>query len=87
METARALCQHLIAANPRNAEALNLAGLIESGRDRLAGRTLIGNALAVREDPVFLVNFATTSLRPQIVTSPSGRCTAQLNCGPIFPWH
>jgi predicted O-linked N-acetylglucosamine transferase (SPINDLY family) len=59
-ETARALCERLIAANPRDADALNLAGLIESGRDRLAGRALIGRAIEVREEPLFLVNFATT---------------------------
>jgi predicted O-linked N-acetylglucosamine transferase (SPINDLY family) len=59
-ELARALCERLIAANPRDADALNLAGLIEGGRDRLAGRALIGRAIEVREDPVFLVNFAAT---------------------------
>ncbi|MEM5317414.1 tetratricopeptide repeat protein [Paraburkholderia sp. JHI869] len=59
-ETARALCERLIAANPHDADALNLAGLIENGRNRLAARALIGRALAEREDPVFLVNLATT---------------------------
>ncbi|RAR66123.1 putative O-linked N-acetylglucosamine transferase (SPINDLY family) [Paraburkholderia unamae] len=61
--TARTLCERLIAANPHDANALNLAGLIESGRDPLAARALIGRALAEREDPLFLVNFAMTCQR------------------------
>lgn len=59
-EMARALCERLIAANPHDADALNLAGLIENGRDPIAARALIGRALAEREDPVFLVNLAMT---------------------------
>ncbi|QGZ65886.1 tetratricopeptide repeat protein [Paraburkholderia acidisoli] len=58
--TARALCERLITADPRDANALNLAGLIEGPRDRLAARAFFGRALAVREDPGFLVNLATT---------------------------
>ncbi|WP_158763051.1 O-linked N-acetylglucosamine transferase family protein [Paraburkholderia acidiphila] len=62
-ETARAMCERLIAANPHDADALNLTGLIENGRDPLAARALIARALAEREDPVFLVNLALTCQR------------------------
>ncbi|WP_167760250.1 tetratricopeptide repeat protein [Paraburkholderia pallida] len=59
-ETARAMCERLVAADPHDADALHLAGLLEIGRDRLAARALIGRALVSREDPVFLVGFAMT---------------------------
>ncbi|MFD1561662.1 tetratricopeptide repeat protein [Paraburkholderia silviterrae] len=59
-ETARAMCERLVAADPHDADALHLAGLLEIGRDRLAARALIGRALVAREDPVFLVGFAMT---------------------------
>lgn len=58
--TARALAERLIAANPHHADALNLAGLIDIAHDRLAARALITRALAVREDPAFLVGLAMT---------------------------
>jgi protein O-GlcNAc transferase len=57
---ARVMLSRLIAANPHDADSLNLAGMIENGYNRIAARELFGRALAVREDPVFLVNFATT---------------------------
>jgi protein O-GlcNAc transferase len=57
---ARTLCSTVIGVDPRNADALNLAGIVESRHDRLAARALIGRALAIREDPLFLVNFAMT---------------------------
>lgn len=60
IEPARAICERLIVANPHDADALHLAGLVENGRDRLAARALIVRALAVREEPVFLVSFAMT---------------------------
>lgn len=59
-EAARAMCGRLVDADPQDADALHLAGLLEIGRDREAARALIGRALSVREDPVFLVNFAMT---------------------------
>ncbi|MDR3098837.1 MAG: tetratricopeptide repeat protein [Paraburkholderia sp.] len=59
-ETARVICERLVAANPRDADALHLAGLLELGRDRTAARAMIGRALAVRESPAFLVSLALT---------------------------
>ncbi|WP_322055061.1 O-linked N-acetylglucosamine transferase family protein [Paraburkholderia bannensis] len=58
--TARALCTQLIDANPHDAEALNLAAMLELAHDRPAARTLIERALALRETPNFLVTFAMT---------------------------
>ncbi|WP_321815020.1 MULTISPECIES: tetratricopeptide repeat protein [unclassified Paraburkholderia] len=58
--TARALCAQRIDANPHDAQALHLAGVIELGRDRLAARALIERALAVDEAPGFLVSYAMT---------------------------
>ncbi|WP_321846666.1 tetratricopeptide repeat protein [Paraburkholderia bannensis] len=60
IETARTLCAQLIATNAHDADALNLAAMLEIGRDRLAARTLIERALAVREAPNFLVTLAMT---------------------------
>ncbi|WP_321886554.1 O-linked N-acetylglucosamine transferase, SPINDLY family protein [Paraburkholderia bannensis] len=60
IETARTLCAQLIRANAHDADALNLAAMLETGRDRLAARTLIERALAVREAPNYLVTFAMT---------------------------
>ena len=57
---ARAICERLVAANPHDADALHLAGLLELDRDRSAARALIGRALAVRESPAFLVSLALT---------------------------
>ncbi|WP_321901580.1 O-linked N-acetylglucosamine transferase, SPINDLY family protein [Paraburkholderia tropica] len=59
-DEARACCDRLIAANDRNADALHLAGIIATPRDRLAARALIERALAVRNDPNFLVSLALT---------------------------
>ncbi|WP_434661346.1 tetratricopeptide repeat protein [Paraburkholderia sp. A3BS-1L] len=59
-EAARAMCKRLVDANPQDADALHLAGLLELDRDRSAARALIGRALAVRESPVFLVSLALT---------------------------
>jgi protein O-GlcNAc transferase len=60
IDIAREMCAQLLAANPRDADALNLAAMLENGRDRLAARVLIERALAVREAPHFLVTFAMT---------------------------
>ncbi|NLP61112.1 tetratricopeptide repeat protein [Paraburkholderia sacchari] len=57
---ARAICERLVAANPHDADALHLAGLLKLDRDRSAARALIGRALAVRESPAFLVSLALT---------------------------
>lgn len=62
-DEARRYCAQLIEIDPRNADALHLAGVLDIGRDRLAARTLIERALALREDPHFLVNFALTCER------------------------
>ncbi|MBN3811914.1 tetratricopeptide repeat protein [Paraburkholderia sp. Ac-20347] len=59
-DEARARCDRLIAANDRDADALHLAGIIATPRDRLAARALIERALAVRHDPYFLVSLALT---------------------------
>jgi predicted O-linked N-acetylglucosamine transferase (SPINDLY family) len=58
IDIARALCEELIAADPDNADALNLAAMLENGRDRHKARALIERALAVREASNFLVTFA-----------------------------
>ncbi|WP_322045924.1 tetratricopeptide repeat protein [Paraburkholderia sp. J67] len=58
--SALALCEQLIVANPHDAEALNLAAVLELGRDRLVARAFIERALALREAPNFLVTFAMT---------------------------
>ncbi|HEV3431848.1 MAG TPA: tetratricopeptide repeat protein [Paraburkholderia sp.] len=59
-DEARRCCAQLLEANPHDADALHMAGVLELGRDNLAARTLIERALALREDPHFLVNFALT---------------------------
>ncbi len=59
-DEARARCERLIEANARDADALHLAGILETARDRLAARALIERALAVREDPYFLVSLGLT---------------------------
>ncbi|WP_321952735.1 O-linked N-acetylglucosamine transferase, SPINDLY family protein [Paraburkholderia bannensis] len=59
-DEARSRCAQLIAADPHNADALHLAGVCDLERDRLAARALIGRAIALREEPHFLVNFALT---------------------------
>ncbi|CAB3780234.1 Beta-barrel assembly-enhancing protease [Paraburkholderia caffeinitolerans] len=60
LDEARARCERLIEANARDADALHLAGILEAARDRLAARALIERALAVREDPYFLVSLGLT---------------------------
>lgn len=59
-DEARARCARLIAANAQDADALHLAGILETARDRLAARALIERALALREDPNFLVSLGLT---------------------------
>ncbi|HKT96400.1 MAG TPA: tetratricopeptide repeat protein [Paraburkholderia sp.] len=60
LDEARARCARLIAANAQDADALHLAGILATARDRLAARALIERALALREDPNFLVSLALT---------------------------
>jgi len=60
LDEARARCARLVAANAQDANALHLAGILETRRDRLAARALIERALALREDPHFLVSLALT---------------------------
>lgn len=57
-DEALARCARILAADPLHADALHLAGQTQLGRDREAARRLFEQALAVREDPVFLVSFA-----------------------------
>ncbi|CAG9235317.1 putative Protein O-GlcNAc transferase [Paraburkholderia tropica] len=59
-DDARARCARLIAANAHDADALHLAGILDTPRDRLAARALIERALAVRADANFLVSLALT---------------------------
>ncbi|MCG5075020.1 tetratricopeptide repeat protein [Paraburkholderia tagetis] len=60
LDEARARCARLIAANAQHADALHLAGILETAHDRLAARALIERALALREDPNFLVSLGLT---------------------------
>ncbi|QBQ96384.1 glycosyltransferase family 41 protein [Paraburkholderia pallida] len=60
LDEARTRCARLIAANAQDADAWHLAGILETARDRRAARTLIERALALREDPNFLVSLALT---------------------------
>ncbi len=57
-ELARELCAQSIAANPHDADALNLAAVLEIHCDPPKARALIERALAVREAPHFLVTLA-----------------------------
>ncbi|WP_322048712.1 tetratricopeptide repeat protein [Paraburkholderia sp. J67] len=59
-DEARSRCAQLLEAGPPNADILHLAGILELDRDKLAARTLIGRAIALREEAQFLVNLALT---------------------------
>lgn len=59
-DEALASCTQLLAADPHNADVLQLAGVLHIGRDQGMARTLLGRALAVREDADVLVNLALT---------------------------
>lgn len=74
-DEARSRCAQLIDADPCNADALHLAGVLNIGRERLAARALIERALALQEDPNFLVNFALTCDRH----AETGQAIAALN--------
>jgi predicted O-linked N-acetylglucosamine transferase (SPINDLY family) len=60
LDEARERCARLIEANAQDADAWHLAGVLETARDRLAARRLIERALALREDPNFLVSLGLT---------------------------
>ncbi|MBB3255794.1 putative O-linked N-acetylglucosamine transferase (SPINDLY family) [Paraburkholderia bannensis] len=59
-DEARRRCAQLIEADSCNADALHLAAVLALDGDRPAARALIERALALREDPNFLVSFALT---------------------------
>ncbi|WP_321813878.1 MULTISPECIES: tetratricopeptide repeat protein [unclassified Paraburkholderia] len=57
-DAALACCERLIAADPCDADALHLAGVILLGRDRAAARALLSRAAAAHETAEILVSQA-----------------------------